>query len=138
MSCVWITNSSRVHLSKCLCNFLDHECLQRLTAADVRNAIDTLMDLSLFVVSVGIRSFIVNVSKLIEKEHSSHSRQATIHDYFQKDWKVVATIIIPREILKRSKLLLKLVVTYFTTSGAFATFIRAFRGYFRGYFFGEI
>ena len=29
----------------------DDECLQRLTAADVRNAIDTLMDLSLFVES---------------------------------------------------------------------------------------
>ena len=63
----------------------DDECLQKPTTADVRNAIDTLMDLSLFVESDGIRSSIVNVSKLIEKELSSHLRQATIHDYFHKD-----------------------------------------------------
>ena len=63
----------------------DDECLQKPTTADVRYAIDTLMDLSLFVESDGIRSSIVNVSKLIEKELSSHLRQATIHDYFHKD-----------------------------------------------------
>ena len=60
----------------------DDECLQKPTTVDVRNAIDTLMDfdLSLFVESDGIRSSIVNVSKLIVKELSSHLRQAT--DYF--------------------------------------------------------
>ena len=63
----------------------DDECLQKPTTADVRNVIDTLMDLSLFLESDGIRSSFVNVSKLIEKELSSHLRQATIHAYFHKD-----------------------------------------------------
>ena len=44
-----------------------------------------VMDLSLFVESYGIRSSIVNVSKFIERELSSHLRQAIIHDYFHKD-----------------------------------------------------
>ena len=44
----------------------EDECLQKPTTADLRNAIDTLM--SLFVESDGMRTFIVNVSKLIEKK----------------------------------------------------------------------
>ena len=64
----------------------DNECLQKPTTVDVRNVIDTLMDwdLSLFVESDFIRSSIVNLSKLIEKELSTHLRQVTIHDYFHE------------------------------------------------------
>ena len=69
------------------CKTDDNECLQKPTTIDVRNAIGTLtdLDLSLFVESDGIRSSIVDVTKLIEKELLNHLREATIHNYFHKD-----------------------------------------------------
>ena len=102
----------------------DDECLQKPTTADVRNAIDTLMDLSLFVESDGISSSIVNVSKLIEKELSSHYSRLLPQRLKS------GTCYHSDRRCESNKLLLKLAVSYFTISGAFAPFISAFRGYF--------
>ena len=71
----------------------DDEYLQKPTIADVRNAIDTLMDLSLLVESDGIRSSIVDVSKLIEKELSSHFTTSGAFSPFISAFRCYFTII---------------------------------------------
>ena len=99
----------------------DDESLQKLTAADVRNAIDTLMDLSLF---CRIRWYTFIHPSLTYPSYLRKNCQATKTSYYPQ--------LLPqrlkslRESLKWNKLLLKVTVSYFTTFSAFAPFIRAF------------
>ena len=56
--------------------------LEKLTTTQLRNTLETLLDLSLFMESDKVQRCTMEISKLIEKELSQSLKQACIKDYF--------------------------------------------------------
>ena len=60
------------------------ECIEKPTSVAVRNAVETLMNFSLFSGSDEIRSSTIGISKLVESELVRNLKQASITDFLQK------------------------------------------------------
>ena len=61
---------------------VNDNCLEKLTPIQLRSAIETLLDFSLFMESEEVQRYTMKISRLIENELSKNLKQASNKDYF--------------------------------------------------------
>ena len=69
-------------IQRCLLQNDNDNCLLKPTAQQVRTAIETLLDFSLFMDTDDVKKISMKLSSLIESELSKNFKQASIKDYF--------------------------------------------------------